>query len=225
MAGAQKFGIDPKSMESAAQEIKQVHDHGVQIGIIIGGGNIFRGLKVESLGMQRITGDYMGMLATVINSIALQDVLESKGVPTRVCSAINIDQMVEPFIRRRALRHLEKGRIVIFSAGTGSPNFTTDTAASLRAIEMEADVILKGTDVKGVYDSDPRKNSNAFMYDELTYLDVVKKGLRVMDPTAITLSMDNQLPIIIFNFSVYGNLLKIVKGEKIGTIVRDNNHD
>ncbi|MFC1561581.1 UMP kinase [candidate division KSB1 bacterium] len=225
LAGEKKFGIEPGAIQKVAEEIKGVHDLGVQIGIIIGGGNVFRGLSLASQGMQRVTGDLMGMLSTVINSIALQDYLEQLGVATRVCSAINMDEIAEPFIRRRALRHLEKNRVVIFAAGTGSPNFTTDTAASLRAIEMEADVIIKGTRVDGVFDSDPHINKHAQKFDEVTYLDVVQKGLKVMDPTAITLSMDNNLPIIVFNLSKKGNLLKLIKGEKLGTIVRDNSHD
>ncbi len=225
LAGPQKFGIDPNAMQTVAEEIKQVHNLGVQIGIVIGGGNVFRGLALASEGMQRVTGDFMGMLSTVINSIALQDYLERLDVPTRVCSAISMDQIAERFIRRRAIRHLEKGRVVIFAAGTGSPNFTTDTAASLRAVEMEADVILKGTRVDGVYNCDPQKHPDAKKYDELTYLDVVQKGLKVMDPTAITLSMDNHLPIIVFNFTIKGNLIKLLKGNKLGTIVRDTSHD
>jgi len=225
LAGGMGFGIDAKSIQTVAEELKQARDLGVQLGVVIGGGNIFRGLSSASVGMERVSGDFMGMLATVINSIALQDYLERLGVPTRVCSALNIEQIAEPFIRRRALRHLEKGRIVIFAAGTGSPNFTTDTASSLRAVEIEADIILKGTRVDGVYSADPEKHEDARKYDELTYLDVVKRGLKVMDPTAITLSMDNNLPIIVFNFTVPGNLKKIIQGIKIGTIVRDDDHD
>jgi len=225
LAGGMGFGIDAKSIQTVAEELKQARDLGVQLGVVIGGGNIFRGLSSASVGMERVSGDFMGMLATVINSIALQDYLERLGVPTRVCSALNIEQIAEPFIRRRALRHLEKGRIVIFAAGTGSPNFTTDTASSLRAVEIEADIILKGTRVDGVYSADPEKHEDARKYDELTYLDVVKRGLKVMDPTAITLSMDNNLPIIVFNFTVPGNLKKIIQGKKIGTIVRDDDHD
>lgn len=223
LAGDEGFGIIPEAIESVAQEIKQVHDLNVEIGLIIGGGNIFRGLSTAAVGMERVTGDFMGMLATVINALALQDCLERLGVPTRVCSALKMEQIAEPFIRRRAIRHLEKGRIVIFAAGTGSPNFTTDTAAALRAIEMEADIIIKATKVDGVYDSDPVKNSKAIKYDELTYQEVVDRRLNVMDQTAVTLSMDNDLPIIVFNFTKKGNLLKVIRGENIGTIVRKNN--
>ncbi len=225
LAGEKHFGIDPQVMHAVALEVKEVHDLGVQIGIIVGGGNIVRGLEAATQGMERITGDNMGMLSTIINSIAFQDQLERLNVDTRVCSAINVDQVVEPYIRRRALRHLDKNRIVIIAAGTGNPNFTTDTAAALRSVELDADIILKGTKVDGVYDSDPVKNNNAFRFDELTYMDVVKKGLKVMDPTAITLSMDNNIPVIVFNFTKRGNLLKVIKGEKIGTIVRGKNRD
>jgi len=225
LAGQNKFGIDPDVMQSVAGEIKRIHDLGVQIGIIVGGGNVFRGLSLAAKGMHRATGDFMGMLATVINSIALQDYLEQVGVHTRVCSALHMDQIAEPFIRRRAVRHLEKGRVVIFAAGTGSPNFTTDTAASLRAVEMEADVMLKGTRVDGVFDSDPSINENAGMFKEISYMEVVNKELKVIDPTAVTLAMDNKIPIIVFNFTTKDNLINIVKGEKIGTIIRENNHD
>lgn len=225
LAGEQEYGIDPRTIHSVAREIKEVHELGVRLGIIIGGGNIFRGLSAASAGMEKVTGDNMGMIATIINSIALQDHLEKLGVETRVCSAISMEQIAEPFIRRRALRHLEKNRVVIIAAGTGHPNFTTDTAASLRAVELGSDVILKGTRVDGVYDSDPKINKNALRFKELSYIDVVKKGLKVMDPTAVTLSMDNNIPIIVFNFAKRGNLIKIIKGEKIGTIVRDTSND
>ena len=220
LAGTQEYGIDPAVIDSVAREIQEIHTIGVQLGIVIGGGNIFRGLSAASASMERVTGDYMGMLATVINSIALQDYLERLGIQTRVCSAITMDQIAEPFIRRRALRHLEKGRIVIVAGGTGNPNFTTDTAAALRAVELEAEILLKRTHVDGVYDADPQKNKNALRYEEVSYMDIVKQGLRVMDPTAITLSMDNHIPIIVFNFSIPGNLLRIIKGEKVGTLVR-----
>jgi len=220
LAGTQEYGIDPAVIDSVAQEIQEIHTIGVKLGIVIGGGNIFRGLSAASASMERVTGDYMGMLATVINSIALQDHLERLGIQTRVCSAITMDQIAEPFIRRRALRHLEKGRIVIVAGGTGNPNFTTDTAAALRAVELEAEILLKGTRVDGVYDADPQKNKNALRYEEVSYMDIVKQGLKVMDPTAITLSMDNHIPIIVFNFSIPGNLLRIIKGEKVGTLVR-----
>ncbi|MFC1553555.1 UMP kinase [candidate division KSB1 bacterium] len=221
LAGDQEFGIHHDTIQTVALEIKAIHDLGVQIGIVIGGGNIFRGVTAASEGMEKVTGDNIGMLATVMNSIALQDHLEQLGVQTRVCTAISMEQIAEPFIRRRALRHLEKGRIVIIAAGTGHPNFTTDTAAALRAVELEAEIILKGSNVDGVYDSDPKFHKDAFKYDELTYLDVVKDGLKVMDSTAITLSMDNKIPIIVFNFTKNDNLLKIVTGEKIGTLVRE----
>ena len=224
LAGKLEYGIDPEAMRTVASEIKEVHDLGVQLGIITGGGNIFRGLAAASSGMERVTGDNMGMLATIINSIALQDHLEQLNVDTRVCSAIHLEQIAEPFIRRRALRHLEKNRVVIVAAGTGNPNFTTDTAAALRAVEMEAEVILKGTRVDGVYNADPKIHKNASLYEELTYIDIVKMGLKVMDPTAVTLSMDNDKPVIVFNFTVPGNLVKIIKGEKIGTIVRGSTH-
>ncbi|MCP4725493.1 MAG: UMP kinase [bacterium] len=221
LAGKKNFGIDHTVIDSVSKEIFNIYKTGTEIGIIIGGGNIFRGVSVESDGMQRIAGDHMGMLATVINCIALQDHLERHGAITRLCSAINMEEIAEPFIRRRALRHLEKGRIVIFAAGTGNPNFTTDTAAALRAVEMEADIILKGTRVDGIYNKDPKKHSEAKKYSELTYIEVVKKGLKVMDPTAVTLAMDNNVPILVFNLSVGGNLTKLINGKKIGTIVRD----
>ncbi len=221
LAGKKNFGIDHTIIDTVSREIFNIYKKGIEIGIIIGGGNIFRGVSVEDDGMQRIAGDHMGMLATVINCIALQDHLERYGAVTRLCSAISMEQIAEPFIRRRALRHLEKGRIVIFAAGTGNPNFTTDTAAALRAVEMEADIILKGTRVDGIYNKDPKKHSDAKKYSQLTYIEVVKKGLKVMDPTAVTLAMDNNVPILVFNLSVDGNLTKIVNGKKVGTTVRD----
>ncbi len=220
LMGDQSFGIDRKVLEQVAAEIKDVKTLGVEIAIVIGGGNIFRGLSASSSGMDRVTGDHMGMLATVINSLAMQDALEKLGLFTRVMSAIKMEQMAEPFIRRRAIRHLEKGRIVIFAGGTGNPYFTTDTAASLRAIEIEADVILKGTRVDGVYDSDPEKNKEAMMFDKISYMDVVKKGLNVMDTTAVTLCMENKLPIIVFNLKTTGNLRRIVLGENVGSRVQ-----
>ncbi len=220
LAGEQKFGIRSEVLKQFASEIKSIADLGVQVGIVVGGGNIFRGISKAAKEMDRVSADYMGMLATVINAMALQNALENMGVYTRVQTAIPMNQVAEPFIRRRAIRHLEKGRIVIFAAGTGNPYFTTDTAAVLRAIEIEAEVILKGTRVDGVYSADPEKDPNAVKFDELTYLEVVKRGLRVMDPTAITLSMDNQLPILVFNMSVPGNLKRVVLGEPIGTKVR-----
>ncbi len=220
LAGEEKFGIRLEVLKQFASEIKSIADLGVQVGIVVGGGNIFRGISRAAKEMDRVSADYMGMLATVINAMALQNALENMGVFTRVQTAIPMNQVAEPFIRRRAIRHLEKGRIVIFAAGTGNPYFTTDTAAVLRAIEIEAEVILKGTRVDGVYSADPEKDPNAIKFDELTYLEVVKRGLRVMDPTAITLSMDNNLPILVFNMSVPGNLKRVILGEAIGTKVR-----
>jgi uridylate kinase len=219
MMGRQGLGIDPQVVNDVALELKEVKELGVEIGLVIGGGNIFRGLSASVRGMDRVTADYMGMLATVINALALQDHLEQHKVQTRVLTAIKMEQLAEPFIRRRAIRHLEKERIVIFAGGTGNPYFTTDTAAALRAIEIEADAIIKGTKVDGVYDDDPKINANAKKFDQLTYLDVVKKRLKVMDTTAVTLCMDNNLPIIVFNLTVKGNLKKLILGESIGTIV------
>lgn len=220
LMGSQSYGLDVNVIEGISKEIKNVRDLGVEVAIVIGGGNIFRGIAASANGMDRATADYMGMLATVINALALQDALEKKGVYTRVMSAIEMKEVAEIYIRRRAVRHLEKGRVIIFAAGTGNPYFTTDTAASLRAIEIHADVILKGTKVDGVYDRDPVKDKRAKKYDELTYIDVLKKGLKVMDTTAISLCMDNKLPIIVFNLKTKGNIEKIVKGAKSGTIVR-----
>ncbi|TDI91697.1 MAG: UMP kinase [Caldithrix sp.] len=217
LMGEQGLGIDPKIVENIAGEIKEVNRMGVEMGIVIGGGNIFRGLSASERGMDRVSADYMGMLATVINAMALQDFLERCDVFTRVLTAIKMEEVAEPFIRRRAIRHLEKGRIVIFAAGTGNPYFTTDTAASLRAVEIEADVILKGTKVDGVYDSDPKQNSDAKMFDELSYLEVVKRRLQVMDSTAVTLCMDNKVPIIVFNITKQGYLKRVIQGEKLGT--------
>jgi len=217
LMGEQGLGIDPKIVENIASEIKEVNGMGVEMGIVIGGGNIFRGLSASARGMDRVSADYMGMLATVINAMALQDFLERTDVFTRVLTAINMEEVAEPFIRRRAIRHLEKGRVVIFAAGTGNPYFTTDTAASLRAVEIEADVILKGTKVNGVYDSDPNLNADAKRFDELSYLEVVKRRLQVMDTTAVTLCMDNKLPIVVFNITKQGYLKRVIKGEKLGT--------
>ncbi len=219
LMGDQTFGIERKIIHQIAEEIKDVKTLGVEIAIVIGGGNIFRGLGAGASGMDRVTADHMGMLATVINSLAMQDALEKVGLFTRVMSAVKMEQMAEPFIRRRAIRHLQKGRIVIFAAGTGNPYFTTDTAASLRAIEIEADVILKGTRVDGIYDSDPEKNKDAFKFDKISYMEVVKKGLNVMDTTAVTLCMENKLPIMVFNLKTHGNLKRIVLGENIGSKV------
>lgn len=220
LAGEQGYGIEPLTITNIANEIKEVVECGVQLALVIGGGNIFRGLAASSKGMDRASADYMGMLATMINSLAMQDALEQVGVFTRVQSAIAMQEVAEPYIRRRAIRHLEKGRVVIFGAGTGNPYFTTDTAASLRAMEIGADVILKGTKVDGVYSADPKKESTAVKFSRLTYIDVLKKGLQVMDATAISLCMDNDLPIIVFDVTIHGNVKKVVFGEEIGTIVK-----
>jgi len=217
--GEKGYGIDPAVIDSIAEEIKGVNDAGVAIAIVIGGGNIFRGLGSTASGMERASADYMGMLATVLNALALQDALEKKGVVTRVQSAIEMRALAEPYIRRRAIRHLEKKRVVIFAAGTGNPYFSTDTAASLRAMEIGADVILKGTKVDGVYDSDPVVNKDAKRFTTLTYLDVLKMGLKVMDATAISLCKDNNLPIIVFNLREKGNVRRVVMGEDIGTVI------
>ena len=219
LLGQQNFGIDSGVVEHISNEILGIKESGIEIGIVIGGGNIYRGLSAAQQGVDRVTGDQMGMLATVINSLALQNALEMRGIYTRVQSAIKMDEIAEPFIRRRAIRHLEKKRVVIFAAGTGSPYFTTDTAAALRAIEIKADVIIKGTKVDGVYDADPEKEKGAKMFDELTYNDVIEKTLRVMDMTAVTLCKENNLPIRVFNMNVKGNLEKLINGEKIGTII------
>jgi uridylate kinase len=217
--GAQGFGIDAETVHSIARDVKQVYDLGVQMAIIVGGGNIFRGTRQKSLSIDRATGDYMGMLSTVINGLALQDALEKQGVFTRLQSAIEMHQVAEPFIRRRAMRHLEKGRVVIFAAGTGNPYFSTDTAAALRAMEIKANVILKATRVDGIYDADPEKVPGAKMFERITYLDVIQKGLAVMDSTAISLCMDNRMPIIIFNMNMPGNIRRVVMGEKVGSTV------
>ncbi|MBI5197291.1 MAG: UMP kinase [Nitrospirae bacterium] len=220
LMGDQGYGIDPAIMDSLASEIKEIYDMGVEIAVVIGGGNIFRGLAAASTGMERASADYMGMLATVLNALALQNFLEKHGVDTRVQSAIAMQALAEAYIRRRAIRHLEKKRVVIFAAGTGNPYFTTDTAASLRAMEIGAEVILKGTKVDGVYDSDPMINPSAKRYESLSYFETLQKGLKVMDATAISLCMDNDLPIIVFNLKQKGNIKRVVTGEKIGTIVR-----
>jgi len=217
--GSQGFGIDAETVHSIAREVKEVSDLGIQMAIIVGGGNIFRGTRQKSLSIDRATGDYMGMLATVINGLALQDALEKQGVVTRLLSAIDMAQVAEPFIRRRAMRHLEKGRVVIFAAGTGNPYFSTDTAAALRAMEIKAHVILKATRVDGIYDADPEKVPGAKMFERVTYLDVIQKGLAVMDSTAISLCMDNRMPIIIFNMNRPGNIRRAVMGEKVGSTV------
>jgi uridylate kinase len=220
LAGAQGYGIDPQTINTIAREIREVVDLGVQLALVIGGGNIFRGLAASSKGMDRASADYMGMLATMINSLAMQDALEKVGVATRVQSAIAMQEVAEPYIRRRAMRHLEKGRVVIFGAGTGNPYFTTDTAASLRAMEINAQVILKGTKVDGVYTADPKKDPSAVKLPKLTYIDVLKRGLQVMDATATSLCMDNKLPIIIFDLTTEGNIRKVINGEEIGTLVQ-----
>ena len=219
LMGTRQYGIDPVRLQEYAQEIKKITDKGIEVAIVIGGGNIFRGLAAASRGMDRVQGDNMGMLATVINGLALQSALEDEGIPTRLQSAVKINEVAEPFIRRRALRHLEKGRVVIFGGGTGNPYFTTDSAAVLRAIEIKADVILKGTRVDGIYTSDPEKDSTATKFDFISFDDVLKKGLKIMDTTAFTLSQENHLPIIVFDMNTNGNLLKVVSGENIGTKV------
>ena len=220
LMGEQQFGIDPAVTTQIARDVDEIQQLGVQTGIVIGGGNLFRGLAASAKGMDRATADYMGMLATVINALALQDALEHHGVLTRVASAIEMRQVAEPFIRRRAVRHLEKGRVVLFAAGTGNPYFTTDTAAALRAMEMKADVILKATKVDGIYTADPVTNPDATKYDDISYLKVLEQGLKVMDATAISLCMDNKLPIVVFNLRTRGNLRRVVMGEAVGTTVR-----
>ncbi len=219
LMGNQEFGIDNNRLKQYAEEIEKIVELGVEIAIVIGGGNIFRGVQAEKGGMERTQGDYTGMLATMINSMALQSSLEVHGINTRLLSAIKMEQIAEPFIRRKAVRHLEKGRVVIFGAGTGNPYFTTDTAASLRAIEIEADVILKGTRVDGIYSSDPEKDKNAKKFDTITFKEVFDKGLNIMDMTAITLCNENSLPIIVFDMNKKGNLKALLKGEEVGTLV------
>ncbi|MDT8323658.1 MAG: UMP kinase [Bacteroidota bacterium] len=222
LMGEREYGIDPDSLQSYADEIISAVELGVEVGIVLGGGNIYRGVSSAAEGIHKASGDQMGMLATMINSLALQNILEGKGVHTRLASAIEMNQIAEPYIRRRAMRHLEKGRVVIMGAGTGHPYFTTDTAAALRAVEIEADVILKGTRVNGVYDSDPEKNPDAFRFQEISYLDVLRRDLRVMDMTAITLCRENKLPIIVFNINTKGNLRRLLIGEDVGTLVSDS---
>lgn len=221
LMGERSHGIDPKRLAVYAQDIKEAVDKGFEIAIVIGGGNIFRGVAGASNGLDRVQGDYMGMLATSINGLALQSALETAGIPTRLQSAIKMEQIAEPFIRRRAVRHLEKGRVVIFTGGTGNPFFTTDTAAVLRAAEINADVILKGTRVDGIYDADPEKFKNAIKFNNISYKEVMDKGLKVMDMTAFTLSEENKLPIIVFDMNVQGNLIKLLMGEDIGTLVEN----
>src|SRR6202165_3628923 len=217
--GSQGFGIDAETVHSIAREVKEVSDLGIEMAIIVGGGNIFRGSRQKSLAIDRATGDYMGMLATVINGLALQDALEKQGVVTRLLSAIDMAQVAEPFIRRRAMRHLEKGRVVIFAAGTGNPYFSTDTAAALRAMEMKAHVILKATRVDGIYDADPEQVADAKFFEQITYRDVLHQGLKVMDSTAISLCMDNGMPIVVFNMNTHGNIKRVVMGERVGSTV------
>ncbi|MDJ0662143.1 MAG: UMP kinase [Crocosphaera sp.] len=213
------YGIDPKVVADIAQEIKDVINHGIQLAIVVGGGNIFRGVKAASAGMDRATADYVGMIATVMNAMTLQDALEQMGVPTRVLTAIAMQEVAEPYIRRRAIRHLEKGRVIVFGAGSGNPFFTTDTTAALRAAEIDAEVVFKATKVDGVYDCDPQLNPNARRYESLTYSHVLAHDLRVMDGTAIALCKENDIPIIVFDLSVPGNIVRAIKGEKVGTIV------
>lgn len=220
LMGERQYGIDPNRLKDYAQEIKSVVDRGIEVAIVIGGGNIFRGVAGASNGMDRVQGDHMGMLATVINGLALQSALEDAGIPTRLQTAIKINEVAEPFIRRKAIRHLEKGRVVIFGGGTGNPYFTTDSAAVLRAVEIEADVIMKGTRVDGIYTADPEKDKAATKFDYITFDDVLSKGLKVMDTTAFTLSQENELPIIVFDMNKKGNLVKVVSGENIGTRVQ-----
>jgi uridylate kinase len=220
LMGSQGFGVDPRMADRIAGEIEEIHGIGVQVAATVGGGNIIRGISVSAAGMDRVQGDYMGMLATVINALALQNALEKRGVFTRVQSAIDMRTVAEPYIRRRAIRHLEKGRVVIFAAGTGNPYFSTDTAAALRAIEIGAEAILKATKVDGIYDADPATNPTAKLIENLTYLDVLEKGLRVMDITAITLCMENKLPIVVFNLLRHGNIRDVVLGAKVGSTVQ-----
>lgn len=220
LAGDQKFGINPPEIKVVAQELKQVYESGVQVAIVVGGGNMWRGVTGEQLGMERAQADYIGMLGTIMNALSLQDALESVGVPTRVQTSIEMRQIAEPYIRRRAIRHLEKGRVVIFAGGTGSPYFSTDTTAALRAAEINADAILMGKNgVDGVYSADPRKDASAVKFDHLTHMDILEKHLHVMDSTASSLSMDNHIPLVVFNFNKPGNILKAVSGESIGTTI------
>ena len=221
LMGKQGFGISADVLDFFSDEVKKVHDVGVQLGVVIGGGNIYRGLSASHQGIHRATGDQMGMLATVINSLALQNAVEKKGIQTRLMSAIKMEEIAEPYIRRRAIRHLEKGRVVILGAGTGHPYFSTDTAASLRAVEIGADIIVKGTRVDGVYDSDPEKNPDAVRYEQISYLDILKKNLRIMDLTAVSLCQENDLPMMVFNMDIPGNLLKLVMGESVGTYINN----
>jgi uridylate kinase len=219
--GASTFGIDPDVVRILSDELASVHALGVELALVVGGGNIFRGVKAASAGMDRVSGDHMGMLATLINSLALQDQLEQRGIQTRVLSAIEIRQVAEPFIRRRAMRHLEKGRVIILAAGTGNPYFTTDSAAALRAMEVKAEVLLKATKVDGIYSADPVTNPSATKYDRISYREVLERGLKVMDATAISLCMDNRLPIVVFNIREDGNIRRVIQGEPIGSVVAE----
>jgi uridylate kinase len=219
LAAAQGFGVDSRRIEEIAAELKEVHELGVQVAIVVGGGNFFRGVAEQARDMDRVAADHMGMLATVINALALQDAMEKRGTHTRVMSALEMNQVAEPFIRRRAIRHLEKGRLVIFAGGTGNPYFSTDTAASLRAMEIKADVILKATKVDGIYDADPVLVKEARMFDQISYMEVLKQGLKVMDSTAISLCKDNNLPIVVFNLNRPGNIRRVITGEKVGSLV------
>lgn len=220
LAGSAGFGIDPEVVDRIAREVVEVHRLGVELAIVVGGGNIWRGLAGAAKGMDRATADYMGMLATVINALALQDAIEKYGVETRVQTAIEMREVAEPYIRRRAIRHLEKGRVVIFAAGTGNPFFTTDTAAALRAAEIEADAVLRATRTEGIYDADPRQNPDARLFEEITYLDVLQRGLKAMDATATSLCMDNQIPMVVFDIRQPGNIVRVVRGERVGTVVK-----
>ncbi len=220
LMGDGEYGIDPKVLDSLAKQIKDIVDDGVELAITVGGGNIFRGIAASAKGMDRAQADYIGMMATVMNGLALQEALERNEVDTRVQSAIEMQSLCEPYIRRRAIRHLEKGRVVIFAAGTGNPYFTTDTTAALRALEINAECIMKATKVDGIYDSDPKKNPEAVRFEEITYIDVLSKGLQVMDSTAVSLCMDNDMPILVFNMEVEGNIARALKGEPVGTVVR-----
>ena len=221
LMGNKSFGLDPQILEQYAYDIKEIIDLGVQVALVIGGGNIYRGMNEHETGIERAQGDYMGMLATVINGVAMQSMLEKVGVETRLQSAIKMDQVAEPFIRRKAIRHLEKGRVVIFGAGTGNPYFTTDTAGSLRAVEINADAILKGTRVDGIYDSDPEKNKDAVRFDKISFSEAIQQNLKVMDMTAFTLCQENKMPIVVFDMNTQGNLGRIIIGEDLGTLVKD----
>ncbi|HLP28153.1 MAG TPA: UMP kinase [Candidatus Didemnitutus sp.] len=221
LMGEQQYGIDANALRAFAEDVKEARDLGVEMGIVFGGGNIYRGMQAESMGIDKVSGDHMGMLATVINCLAFQNALESLGVPTRLQTAIRMDQIAEAFIRRRAMRHLEKGRVVVFGAGTGNPYFTTDTAAVLRAVEIEADVVIKGTRVDGIYDKDPEKHTDAVRFDSISYKETLDRDLRVMDMTAITMARENKKPILVFNMNERGNLRRLLLGEPVATIVKE----